>query len=291
MSGTGPQSRGQRPAEGSVLPGWRWWSLAVLVALAVVVLLVAQPWSSQSEPPLPTASTSSSAPQETPSAPPSTPAPTPSTSVGPPGADAVFDTATMGRLFLVRADLATALPDEAQDLQPGIREGELPWGLPEGSTVSPQECTAAVTVVTEPPVAFDARSWSDDRVDVRQSVVLLPDGPAARSAFRTLVTTVDGCPTYRQVNPGTDGARWTAEPALEGQGVYPSIVQEIVHHAEGVTAPGYRGHMLVGNAIVSWDAEAPEAADAAEARGVLGEVSDLASVVQDRARTAVGSLG
>ena len=119
----------------------------------------------------------------------------------------------------------------------------------------------------------------------------MPDPAAAREAFRALVTTVDACPEYSQVNPDVDGATWTAEPAIEGQGVYPSIVQEITHSAEGSEVPGYRGHMLVGNAIVTWTAEALADGDRDAALATLGDAASLSAMVQDRAQAAVRSLG
>ena len=100
--------------------------------------------------------------------------------------------------------------------------------------------------------------------------MLLPDPAAAREAFRELVTTVDACPKYSQVNAGVDGATWTAQPAIEGQGVYPSIVQEITLR-RGHDAPAYRGHMLVGNTIVTWTAESRATIDQDAALATLGD--------------------
>jgi hypothetical protein len=124
-----------------------------------------------------------------------------------------------------------------------------------------------------------------------QEVLVLPDPAAAREAFRSLVTTVDACPEYQQVNPDVDSPTWKAEPAIEGQGVYPSIVQEILLSAEGSDVPGYRGHMLVGNTIVTWTAEALTTGDPDQALATLGDAATLSAMVQDRARSAVQSLG
>ena len=157
--------------------------------------------------------------------------------------------------------------------------------------MDPPECTLAVTVVYTPPSWFDALLWGNDGLSFQQEVLLMPDPAAAREAFAELVTTVDACPEYSQVNLDVDGATWTAEPAIEGQGVYPSIVQEITHSAEGSEVPGYRGHMLVGNAIVTWTAEALADLDREEALATLGDAATLSAMVQDRAQAAVRSLG
>jgi len=125
-----------------------------------------------------------------------------------------------------------------------------------------------------------------------QEVTLLADPAAARTAFAALVTTVDRCPEYAQVTgPDTTGtdttATWTADPAIEGQGLYPSIVQPLRTTAAARDAVGYRGHLLVGNAIVTWTVQTT----GASGTDGLGPVDDLAAIVQDRALAAVRSLG
>ncbi len=300
MSGTTPQSS-DVPAPGDAgpaddeavtgrrAPGW-WWLVVVLVA-ALVVLLVWRPWfsSAPSPTPTPTPTVTSDAPTPTP-----TPTPTPeaspsTTAAPPPGADAVFDAASAGTLFVTRSDLED-VPAAAAGLERGLAPGELAWGLPEGSSVEPASCTLAVTVVEAPPVHFDAMSWVNDDVSFAQDVVLLTDRAAAREAFRALVTTVDECPEYRQVNPGVDGSTWTTEPAIEGQGVFPAIVQEVTATAEGDDLSQVTGHVLVGNTIVTWTATALTAHGRDEARAALGLPEELAVVVQDRALAAVRAL-
>ncbi len=226
-----------------------------------------------------------------PSVPTETATPTPSPSVPVPGADAVFDATTAAALFVTSDELVATVPAAEPGVDPVLSAGELAWGLPEGSTVDPPECTAAVTVVDTPPPWFDARMWTNEALSFEQEVVLLADPGAAREAFRQLVTTVDACPTYSQVNPGIDGATWTTEPALEGQGVYPSIVQELTHSAEGTDEPGYRGHMLVGNTIVTWTAQSLAPGDRDAALATLGDPETLSAMVQDQARSAVQALG
>ncbi|RHA38325.1 hypothetical protein [Cellulomonas rhizosphaerae] len=292
MAGTQPQPPGPGASSEQVEERSRWWWWIVVVAVAAaVVLLVVQPWAEhQTEPP--PGSTPSSA-SDVPSTPSSAPSPTTSTPAPVPGADAVFDETTLPTLFVTDADLVAAVPAAASSpLQPGIGAGELPWGLPSGSTIEPASCTTAATVVADEPEAFDARSSSNEAVDWAQRVTVLDDGSDARAAFADLVTTVDACPEYSQVNPGIDGSSWVAQPAIEGQGAYPSIVQERTHQAEGSTLPEYRGHMLVGNTIVTWTATALAAdADPDAALATLGDPSTLNAMVQARAQQAVGGLG
>ena len=253
------------------------------MAIALVTALVAQPWAPVETEPTPTATVTVTEPTAVPT--------TPSPSVPPPGSDAVFDATTAPGLFVTSAELLADVPAAEPEVQQQIASGQLPWGLPTGSTVDPPECTLAVTVVYTPPSWFDALMWGNDDLSFEQEVVLMPDPAAAREAFRALVTTVDACPEYSQVNPDIDGATWTAEPAIEGQGVYPSIVQEITHSAEGSEIPGYRGHMLVGNTIVTWTAEALADGDRDAALATLGDAASLSAMVQDRAQAAVRSLG
>ncbi|WP_421732884.1 hypothetical protein [Cellulomonas sp.] len=283
MSGSvPPPDPGPTPGRSRI--GW-WWLLVAVLAIALITALVAQPWAPVETEPSLTPSTTVTTPQ--PTMPPGTPSP----SVAVPGADAVFDPTTGLTLFVDAADLVAQIPAAEPEVQQQITSGQRPWGLPIGSTIEPPECLVAATVVAVPPPWFDTLMWGNDALAFQQEVVLLADPAAAREAFRTLVTTVDACPEYSQVNPDIDGATWTAEPAIEGQGVFPSIVQEVTHSAEGSDVPGYRGHLLVGNTIVTWTAEALTAGDRQAALATLGDPDDLAAMVQEQAQTAVRSLG
>ena len=279
MSGSAPSPD---PGSGRSRAGW-WWLLVALLAIALVTVLVAQPWEPVETEPSPTATATVPEPTAVPT--------TASPSVPAPGADAVFDAMTAPLLFVSQAELLTDVPAADPEVRPLITSGQLPWGLPAGSTVDPVVCTTAVTTVAGPPAWYDALMWGNVTMSFEQEVILLPDPASARDAFRALVTTVDGCPEYSQVNPEIDGGTWTAEPAIEGQGVYPSIVQEILLSAEGSDVPGYRGHMLVGNTIVTWTAEALTTGDPDQALATLGDAATLSAMVQDRARSAVQSLG
>ena len=281
MSGSAPQLD-PAPGPGRSRPGW-WWLVVAVVAIGLVTALVAQPWAPVETEPTPTVTVTVPATTPAPSAPPP--------SVAPPAADAIFDATTAPTLFVTTEDLLDDVPAADPDLEELITSGQLSWGLPEGSTIEPAECTVAATVVATPPPWYDALKWGNERLSFVQEVLLLPDAAAARDVFRQLVTTVDACPEYSQVNPGMDGGTWQVEPALEGQGVYPSIVQETTHIAEGSEVPGYRGHLLVGNAIVSWTAEAigPEGREAA--LSTLGDQDSLSSMVQGRVKAAVADLG
>ena len=233
MSGSAPQPVDPGPGDGPQAGapprsrrGW-WWLLFALLALALVTALVAQPWEPVETEPTPSATVTVPLDDDAPST------PSPSVSVGPPGADAVFDPTTAAALFVTPEELVADVPAAEPGVQPLITSGQLTWGLPAGSTVDPAECLTAVTVVATPPSWYDTRLWGNSAMSFEQEIVLLPDPAAAREAFRELVTTVDACPKYSQVNEGIDGATWTAEPAIEGQGVYPSIVQEITHVRRG----------------------------------------------------------
>ena len=129
-----------------------------VAAIALVTLLVAEPWTPVETEPTPTVTF-----VPTPSEPPE-PSPTPTVSVAPPGADAVFDGQTAPGLFVTAADLVADVPAAKPGVDPGILTGELAWGLPEGTTVDPATCTLAVTVVATAPSWFDARSWHNDGV-------------------------------------------------------------------------------------------------------------------------------
>lgn len=298
MTSSEPGGPGVPAAPGTGSGSGRWWVVASLVVLAVVLvaLLVAQPWVDHENEPVvvPTRTStapSSTAPSSTPSTPPTPPPSASPTTTAVPGADAVFDDRSMRTLLVRKAELVAAVPAAADGVDLGIGIGELLWGLPEGSTVEPAACTVAVTVVPSAPPGFVGRSFLNERVDFVQQVVRLADPAAAQDAFRELVTTVDGCPRYSQVNPGIDGATWTAEPAIEGQGVYPAVVQEVLHSAEGVDAPSYRGHVLVGNTIVTWTATALGEGDRDELLASLGTPESLSTLVQQRAHEAVQALG
>ena len=295
MTGTEPQEPGDPAPAGSL---W-WWALATIVVVGVL-LLVVQPWSPhETEPVLPTSAAPATTPAPTASSdlPSASPTPSPSPTPPPvPGADAVFDDTTQKQLFVRPKDLVAAVPAAKDGVDVQIRSGELPWGLPEGSTVNPARCTTAVTVVPTPPDGFDARGWGNDAMQYVQTITRLPDAAAAQAAFRDLVVTLDGCPEYEQVNPGIDGASWTAEPAIEGQGVYPSVVVQLLHSAEGQRTPQYEGHLLVGNVIVTWTASATGAGpdedlDVPGELATLGTPESLSQLAQDRAQQAVAALG
>jgi len=266
----------------------RGWLVLVLVLLVVAVLLaVTRPWEPE---PAPEVSATPSA--TVPSVEPSTPEPSPSVTETPalPGAEAAFDEATIATLFVTADDLVATVPAAADGVSTGITSGQLPWGLPGGSSIDPPECTVARTIVADEPTAFDARSWTAPTLDYAQEVTVLPDAARAQVAFRELVTAVDACPQYSQVNPGIDGATWTTQPAIEGQGQYPAIEQELVHAAEGQELPGYRGHLLVGNTVVTWTATALPPEGGTPDIGVLGPEADLSTMVQERALAAVSAL-
>ncbi|MDM7832422.1 sensor domain-containing protein [Cellulomonas edaphi] len=272
-----------------------WWWLVVVAGLAVVVLVVLQPWADHPTEPaatdVPAAASdipvgpSPSLTRTGPSAAGSTPAPVP-------GEDAVFDAATLPTLFVTPQDLAVSVPAAKGGVRAGVGPGTVAWGLPAGASIDPATCTTAVTVVARPPDEFDARSSLNDAFTWQQRVAVLADADAARDAFRDLVTTVDACPAYAQTKPDAPQVAWAAEPAIEGQGVYPSIVQELTR-SEGTTRlPSFHGHMLVGNTIVTWTATAlAEGTDTEAALATLGDATTLNAMVQGRARLAVEALG
>ncbi|WP_028048881.1 hypothetical protein [Cellulomonas sp. URHD0024] len=264
--------------------GW-WWLVGALAAFALLILLVAEPWSVQTEPtPTEPALSSPSATLPQPSA-------TPSVSVAPPGSTEIFDATTSLGLFVTAADLVEDVPAAKPGVDELVTSGQVPWGLPAGTVVEPASCVLAVTVVGSPPSFFDVRGWGNPGMDFRQSVTVLPDPAAAQEAFRELVTTIDACPTYREIADGVDGAHWAAQPAIEGQGVYPSVVLRIDRTVDGTTVPGYQGRMLVGNTIVSWTAQALSAETPQAALATLGDPASLSAMVQGRAQLAVRALG
>lgn len=306
MSGTAPPSpsddEARTPADGAAervaAPRSRQragWVVAAVAVVVLAVLLVTRPWSTSAapEPTAPAASSPAPTPSPTPTVDvvPDEPTPSPtSTPVSPPGADAVFDATSTAALLVTRADLEQAVPAAAAGLVRELEPGTSAWGLPEGAVVDPPQCQPAVTVVNEPPVHHDATAWGNDEMRFEQDVVVLPDAAAASEAFRALVTTVDTCVEYTRVVGGVAGTTWTAEPALEGQGVFPAIVQDVTAVTAGDSRPQVTGHVLVGNAIVSWTATGLTAADQAEARAVLGAPADLSAVVEERALAAVRAL-
>lgn len=298
MSGTAPEppdapvTSADVPADRGGPGGVRtWWWVALVLVLVVALVLVWQPW--QGRAPVPAVTVSATVDDGTlePTPEPTVTTPAPTTSpVPPPGAGAVFDATTAGTLFATAADLRTGVPGAADGVTRGREPGANPWGLPGGAAVDPASCTAAVTIVTTPPLHHDATSFHNDVLTYEQDVVLLLDAAAARAAFRALVTTVDECPEYAQVVPDADGARWTAEPALEGQGVFPAIVHDVTLRTGDRTLQQTSGHVLVGNAIVSWTASARTAEDRESAQKVVGPPADLADVVERRALAAVRGL-
>jgi len=268
------------------------WRVLTVAVAVLVLLLVWHPWSGTPQPPPSPTLTPVQTPTPTPTpSPKRTPAPAPS----PPGSATVFDVASAQGLFVTDQQLVETIPDAAGGVRRTIGPGQLPWGLPAGASVLPASCTVARTVVElSPSRGYDARGYATDTVVWVQEVTLLVDPAAARAAFAALVTTVDRCPEYAQVTGtatttmGTDTtATWTADPAIEGQGLYPSIVQSLRTTAAGQDAVGYRAHLLVGNAIITWTVQTTGASGTAG----LGPVDDLAAVVQDRALAAVRALG
>lgn len=267
----------------------RWW-LVVLLAVVLVVLLVVQPWSVRDVAPAPSPTPSAPVAEQ----PTASPEPTPTSSAAPaPGADAVFDATTATSLLLSREDLEQSVPAAAAGVERRVEPGTRPWGLPIGGAVMPAECTLAVTIVDRAPVHYDAAAWGNDELLFEQEVVVLEDAATARAAFRALVTTLDACPEYAVTFPdtGSGAARteWVADPAIEGQGVFPSVVHDLVRVTDRAR-PLTAGHALVGNTVVTWTAAASAAEDAESGRAVLGPAQDLAGAVEERALAAVRAL-
>lgn len=300
MSGTAPEPPDASATSGDVTARTRrsgrarsWWWLVPALVLVVAVVLVWQPWQGGAPDPVMTVTATVDDPFESlePTPEPTVTTPEPTTSPVPaPGAAAVFDAGTASTLFATAADLRTGVPGAADGVTRGREPGGNPWGLPDGAAVDPTSCTAAVTIVTTPPVHHDATSFQNDVLTYEQDVVLLLDAAAARAAFRALVTTVDECPEYAQVTRDADGVRWTAEPALEGQGVFPAIVRDLTVAVEGDTFHQTTGHVLVGNAILTWTATALDAQDRDAATTVLGTPAELSEVAERRALAAVRGL-
>ncbi len=299
MSGGSSAGSPRVAGRGNLRAGW--WAVFAVVAL-VVIALAWQPWTSVGSaagmPPLPTGG----------AVPTATPAPTPTpTPVAPeidpsveaadtslmstsratvpsaapfPGSSTVFDQTSALELFVTADQVASAVPAAGAGLVP--RAGAT-WGLPTAAIVSPGSCLVARTVVTRTPAGFVARSWAAGDVRVEQQAVLLDDPPAARAAFAQLVERVDGCPQITQSGPGA--GTWLAQPAIEGQGLYPSIVQDIGFSGLTRSTHGTRGHLLVGNAIVTWSAQTSGDVDE------LGSPADLEAIMQERALAAVRATG
>jgi hypothetical protein len=278
VSGTDPRTPGARGTS-----RW-WWVLGVVAVVIGLALLVVQPWEGIETEPL---VTGTHAPETTA---PATPSPTPSETAAPPppGADARFDAKTLVTLFVPPEQLVADVPAAAPGVVPGVTAGSRPWGLPAGSTVTPPSCTTAVTVVAARPAAFDARSWNNPAFAFEQTVTLLPTPAAAQAAFSTLVTTIDACPTFTVTSASGATDPWEGQPAIEGQGVYPSIVQQVLRGT--ARTPGFHGQMLVGNAIVTWTASAPGDTDTNAALATLGDPLSLSAMVQKQAVAAVASL-
>lgn len=255
---------------------WPAWVAGALLVLAGASTLAARPWASAEPLPFPS-------PPLTASTEPATALP----SVLPTVVAPQFDATTATGLFLTRPELEDTLPSEdALSASPVLPWA---WGIPEGSRVEPARCTVARTVVTTPPVAYHVRGWNGGAVQVRQEVLVVADQAAAADAFRTLVVTLDSCPEYAQLGPGT-GASWVGEPAAESRGRFPSLWQELRRTAEGTTTPGYRGHLLVGNAIVTWSVEVVGDVDPGDVESRAGEGAALDELVQRRAAQAVAEL-
>jgi hypothetical protein len=267
--------------------------LLAAVVVVAVALLVWQPWDGAS----PMAS-STRVPTATPTEPsiePSlippplasgvpSPGLTPTSNVEPgstpPGATTVFDATSAQALFATADQIASALPASVGTIVPSTAPAT-GWGLPPGGAVIPATCQTARTVVAQQPVAYAARDWMGDATfTVRQEVALLDSPQSAQHAFATLVGTVDACATYTEVDPATGPGRWVTQPAVAGAGLYASIVQQVTFQGP-TTTNGFRGHLLVGNAIVTWTAWTTGSADS------LGRPDGLSAVVQDRALAAV----
>lgn len=271
-------------------PSWPWWVVAAVVVLAGAVAST-QPWAAERPPGASdrqTSVTSSAGATSTSSeGAPSSPGPAATARPEPP----VFDATTLALLFVSPEEIVGAIPAAAAGMAPAITSGQLAWGLPAGSTIEPATCTVASTVVADAPAAFDLRSWSGTVVEVSQRVTVLPDVPSAEAAFRLLVTTVDACGTYSQLDGGVVTSTTTASPATEAQGVYPSLVQRTELSSGGVVEPQLHGHMLVGNAIVSWTASARPQNGAQADAGVLGSGGKIDAMFQAVAARAASVLG
>jgi hypothetical protein len=268
--------------------GRRWLLGAIGALVVVVVLLVWRPWAGTPVA-LPTPSPDATGTGASPSP---TPDPTPDPSVTssnlpvptPPGTDTVFTAAAAQALFVTAEQIAGALPSSVGPIVTSPDPSPT-WGLPPGGAVAPATCLVARTVVAQPPASYEARSWTGTAFTYRQEVTLLTGAVEAHRAFAELVGTVDQCATYTELDPTTGFGRWTTQPAIQGEGLYPSIVQTMTLIGKSATTNGYRGHLLIGNAIVTWTAWTPNDV------GTLGPPDGLAGIVQDRALAAVRAAG
>jgi hypothetical protein len=245
-----PEPHADRSAEGPTAPtvdrspAWPWLTLLV-AALVAGVLLAWRPWAgsdSVAAAPTPSPSTSSPAPSESAE---------PTSSTTPSATAAVFDEQSARSLFLTEDDIARAAPATAAGLTVSLMPDDAEWGLPEGSSVDPPSCAAAVTVSTEQPAGYVQQLWQSDLMGVEQSVVLLADADEGDRVLGALADTLADCPEYAQVNPGTDGTMWTAETPETGEGEVPTLLQTRVLSSEGLQIEQVRSHVLVGNAIVT----------------------------------------
>lgn len=254
---------------------WRW-VVAVLVLLVGAVLLV-QAWGAGDGGAPPGVSDSGAGlVSPAPSAPPTAPS---------------FDAADLGTLFVTAGDLEDAVPAAADGIEALTLGDEASWGLSPGMSVSPAECLVAATVVAQPPVEYAVRAWGGAEVVFEQQVTLLASAEAAEDAFRTLVTVVDACPEYSLLGPEGESALVRTSPAIEDQGFFPSLAQRAeVARADASTQAQVRGHLLVGNAILTWTASTPADGDADKARERLGAEATLDAMVQARARAAAVAL-
>ena len=270
----------REPATGGAPPrrdrAWPW-LLTLVLALAAGVLLAWRPWAPAPGPrePDPAATASAAA---TPTAEPSPSATSPA-----PSAAGAFDAGSAPTLFLTDTELAEAVPLAAG--QSLADADEAAWGLPERSAVEPSACTPAVTTTEREPDMFLRRFASDDVVTVIQSVMVLADAAAAQEAFDALVGTLEDCDAYQQINPGTDGGSWTAEPPTTDRGDAPTVVRRLTLTAEGATSPEVEVTALAGNALVTTTASGVD--PAAEP----ADPATMAAVARSSAERALAGLG
>ncbi len=200
-----------------------------------------------------------------------------------------FDAASLDSLFVAPATLEDVVPAAEDGVEEVGPVGGM-WGLAEGESVAPASCAAAATVVEAPPVAFDERSWGNDRVVFEQQATLLESTATAEQAFRTLVTVVDACPEYLLLGPAGESSV-VASPAIEDQGFFPSLAQAVDFAAPGAAPQAqFHGHLLVGNVIVTWTASVDAGGDAAKARQQLGTEAELDAMMQAQVRSAASAL-
>jgi hypothetical protein len=270
--------------------------MLVAGAVVAIALLVWQPWDTARpvaapvDSPTPTATEPSVAPSLVPPPLPSlTPDPsltsTSNVASTAPGQNTVFDATSSQALFVTSEQIAGALPSSVGPITPSFVPSP-GWGLPQGGSVTPASCTVARTVVATAPSSYSVRQWTGDATfSLRQELTLLPAPLDTQRAFASLVGTVDACASYVEVVPGVGAGKWVTQPALEGDGLYPSIVQQVTFEGQSSTLNGYRGHLLVGNAIVTWTALTQDSI------ATLGPPDGLSAIMQDRALAAVQAAG